>query len=110
MSIAYNSKNDLCFDTDVFTTVAKNLRTNATELETILTDLTGAVDDLKVDWKSKASDKFFELVSDEWATDLGRYADLVDTLADILEGAVVTYGDLETAATNLEFDPDATTS
>lgn len=107
MGIAYNGKNDLCFDTDVFSTVATNLRNDATELETILTDLTEAVEVLKEDWKSKASNKFFELVSDEWASDLGRYADLVDTLASILESAVTTYNDLETAATQLEFDPTA---
>ncbi|MBO5238623.1 MAG: WXG100 family type VII secretion target [Lachnospiraceae bacterium] len=107
MNTAYQGNNDLCFDTGVFETVAANLRNDATELQTILTDLTDAVETLKDDWKSKASDTFFELVSDEWANDLSRYADLVDTLAEILEFAATTYGDLETAATQLEFDPTA---
>ena len=107
MSIAYQGKNDLCFDTEVFATVSKNLNKDAADLATILSDLTEAVDDLKVDWKSKASDKFFELVSDDWATDLQRYSDLVTTLAGILTDASTTYSELETAASKLEFDPDA---
>lgn len=103
--IAYEGNNDLCFDTEVFASAAKTYREKAEHLRNLKTDLVNMIEQLKdVGWKSAAGKAFYGNLQVNWAQDIQRYADLLEMLAECIEGASSTYENLQTEAVAMKID------
>lgn len=103
--IAYESNNDLCFDTEAFRSAAKVYREKAQTLNDIKSDLIAMIDQLQsVGWKSAAGRAFLNNLQSNWGDDIRRYADLMDMLADCIDQASASFENLRTEAEALKID------
>ncbi len=95
MALAYEGNTDLAFDTEIlreygnkYGDIAENLRTLAKDLDNCLTDLS------KDGWTTPAGKEFLSMTQINWEENIDKYADLLDTLKDILNQAAGKYEDL----------------
>lgn len=97
MSLAYESNTSLAFNTTLmrdkaakYGSIAEDLRDMATKLDDLLTELkdTG--------WTTPAGTAFQKLVDANWKQNIEKYANLLDTLQQILEDAAGKYESLIT--------------
>jgi len=103
--IAYEGNNDFCFDTDIFNSAANVFTEKSNELNQIQIDLVNAIENLKTTgWQSKAGDAFFNSIKDNWASDIIRYCDLLNALAQIVNEARDEFNQVEADANNLKID------
>lgn len=103
--IAYEGNNDLSFDTEVFDRAAKVYREKSEQLGMIKNDLLNMIEQLKDGgWKSAAGKAFYGNLHANWADDIQRYADLMETLAECIEEASRAYEDLKNEAAALKID------
>ena len=103
--IAYESVNDLCFDTEVFDSAAKVYREKSEHLRTLKTDLVNMIEQLKdAGWKPAAGKAFYGNLEVNWAQDIQRYADLLEMLAECVEEASIAYENLNGRAAQLKID------
>ncbi len=95
MSLAYERNVDLAFDTDVLRDCARKYADIAKELRTMSTNLDQCLLDLKENgWTTPAGTAFYEMTKTNWKENIEKYADLLETLEDILNDASKSYDDL----------------
>ena len=95
MSLSTESNTDLAFDTSVFREYGSRYSTIATQLRTIAKDLDTCLTELKNSgWTTPAGTAFHEMVQTNWKENMDKYADLLDTLKDILDQSASRYDGL----------------
>lgn len=97
MALAYEGNTDLAFDTTVlrdygnrYSEIAKDLRNMASKLDDCLRDLKDS------GWTTPAGSAFQKMAQTNWKDNIEKYADLLDTLKDILDQASKKYDNLVT--------------
>lgn len=97
MALAYEGNTDLAFDTTVlreygnrYAQIAKDLRSMAQRLD----DCLQALEDSG--WTTPAGTAFHKMAQTNWEENIEKYADLLDTLKDILDQASKKYDNLVT--------------
>lgn len=95
MALANEGNTDLAFDTSVlracgakYTEIAKDLRRLASNLDDCLQELKES------GWTTPAGTAFHKMAQSNWADNIEKYADLLDTLNDILIQASKKYDNL----------------
>lgn len=97
MALAYEGNTDLAFDTTVlrdygnrYAEIAKSLRSMASKLDDCLQELEDS------GWTTPAGTAFHKMAQTNWEDNIEKYADLLDTLKDILDQASKKYDSLVT--------------
>ena len=97
MALAHEGNTDLAFDTTVlrnygnqYAEIAKSLRSMASKLDTCLQQLEES------GWTTPAGTAFHKMAQTNWEENIEKYADLLDTLKDILDQAAQKYDNLVT--------------
>jgi len=97
MALAYEGNTDLAFDTTVlreygnrYAQIAKDLRSMAQRLD----DCLQALEDSG--WTTPAGTAFHKMAQTNWEENIEKYADLLDTLKEILDQASKKYDNLVT--------------
>ena len=92
MSLAYEGNTDLAFDTAIFREygnrygeIAKELRSMAQKLDDYLQELEDS------GWTTPAGSAFHKMVQTNWEENIDKYADLLETLNDILNQSADAY-------------------
>lgn len=92
MSLAYEGNTDLAFDTTIFREygnrygeIAKELRSMAQKLDDYLQELEDS------GWTTPAGSAFHKMVQTNWEENIDKYADLLETLNDILNQSADAY-------------------
>lgn len=95
MPLAYESNVDLAFDTmalreygNRYGAIADDLRIMANKLDTCLQVLKDS------GWTTPAGTAFYKMTDTNWKKNIDKYADLLDTLKDILNQASIEYENL----------------
>lgn len=92
---------DLEFDTDALRRYAQEYGTIANDLRTMADRLMRLLDNLKsVGWTTPAGEAFAEMVDMDWKENIEKYAQLLETLQDILESSASEYDNLVTHIEN----------
>lgn len=96
MSLENEGNTSLAFDTIVlrdcgerYGRIAKDLRDMATKLDDCIAEL------IKSGWTTPAGTAFHKMTQTNWKENIDKYADLLDTLEDILKHAAKKYESLE---------------
>lgn len=93
--LAYEKNTDLAFDTEAFIAYGKQYAEVATTLREMATDLDDCLRTLtKSGWQTPAGTAFYEMTDTNWKENIDKYADLLDTLNEILQDAAAQYNDL----------------
>lgn len=97
MALAHEGNTDLAFDTTVlrdygnrYAEIAKSLRSMASKLDDCLQELEDS------GWTTPAGTAFHKMAQTNWEDNIEKYADLLDTLKDILDQASKKYDSLVT--------------
>lgn len=97
MALAYEGNTDLAYDTTTLRTygeryaaIAEELRSMARQLDTLLSNLA------EDGWTTPAGVEFQDLAKTNWEENIDKYADLLDTLKEILVEACNSYDNLTT--------------
>ncbi len=97
MALAHEGNTDLAFDTTVlrdygnrYAEIAKSLRSMASKLDDCLQELEDS------GWTTPAGTAFHKMAQTNWEDNIEKYADLLDTLKDILDQASKKYDNLVT--------------
>lgn len=97
MSLDTYRNTDLAYDTDVFRDAAKTYRETAIELRENVKSMQKCLETLTDSgWTTPAGIAFLSMVDDNWSKNIEKYADLLDTLQQILIEASQKYDDLTT--------------
>ena len=95
MSLAYEGNTDLAFDTAAlreygnrYGAIAEDLRAMASKLDMCLQVLKDS------GWTTPAGTAFYKMTDTNWKQNIDKYADLLDTLKDILNQASTEYENL----------------
>ena len=99
MALAYEGNTDLAFETTVLGDCATKYSGIATDLRTLSADLDKCLQDLtdeKTGWSTPAGTAFHKMTQINWEENIEKYADLLDTLCEILQEAVKDYDNLTT--------------
>jgi WXG100 family type VII secretion target len=95
MALAYEGNTSLAFDTTAlrqygtqYGNIATDLRTMSGKLEACLKDLNNS------GWTTPAGTAFYKMVNSNWRDNIEKYADLLETLNDILQNAATDYDSL----------------
>lgn len=97
MALAHEGNTNLAFDTTVLSQYGKKYGQIATELRQMSKDLDGCLADLASDgWTTPAGKLFQKLAKTNWEENIEKYANLLDTLKEIMDTAVSDYEDLVT--------------
>lgn len=95
MALAYEGNTDLAFDTSVmreygnrYSQIASDLRDMAQKLDECLQELEDS------GWTTPAGTAFHKMAQTNWEENIEKYADLLDTLKDILDQAAKKYDNL----------------
>lgn len=97
MTLAHEGNTDLAFDTTVlrdygnrYAEIAKSLRSMSSKLDDCLQELEDS------GWTTPAGTAFHKMAQTNWEDNIEKYADLLDTLKDILDQASKKYDSLVT--------------
>lgn len=97
MALAHEGNTDLAFDTTVlrdygnrYAEIAKSLISMASKLDDCLQELEDS------GWTTPAGTAFHKMAQTNWEDNIEKYADLLDTLKDILDQASKKYDSLVT--------------
>lgn len=97
MALANEGNTDLAFDTLVlkecgreYAKIAEQLRTMAENLDECLQELEDS------GWTTPAGSAFHKMAKTNWEENIKKYADLLDTLNDIMQEAAKKYENLVT--------------
>lgn len=97
MALAYEGNTDLAFDTGTMRTYGEKYAQIAEELRGMARDLDTLLKDLKdTGWKTPAGQEFQKLAATNWEENIDKYADLLDTLKEIIDEACRSYDNLTT--------------
>lgn len=97
MALANERNTDLAFDTTVLREYGKRYGQIASDLREMSKKLDGCLEELKNNgWTSPAGTAFHKMAQTNWEENIEKYADLLDTLNNILSEASGKYDDLTT--------------
>lgn len=97
MSLDTHSNTDLAYDTDVFRQATQTYCDVAIDLRQKVSDMQKCLDTLTDSgWTTPAGIAFLNMVDDNWSQNIEKYADLLDTLQQILIEASQKYDELTT--------------
>ena len=97
MAIAHESNTSLAFDTTTFREYGTRYANIATELRNMAKELNGCLADLESSgWTTPAGSAFRKMTETNWEDNIEKYADLLDTLKNILHAAAKEYDGLVT--------------
>ena len=97
MALSHESNTSLAFNTTTFRQYGAKYGQIATELRNMAKKLNGCLADLDSKtsgWTTPAGSAFKKLVETNWEENIDKYADLLDTLKDILDAAAREYDGL----------------
>lgn len=97
MALAYEGNTDLAFDTTVLREYGKRYAQIANDLRSMaqrLDDCLQALEDSG--WTTPAGTAFHKMSQTNWEKNIEKYADLLDTLKNILDQSSKKYDDLVT--------------
>lgn len=95
MALSHESNTSLAFDTTTFRQYGAKYGRIATELRNMSKKLNGCLADLKSSgWTTPAGSAFAKMAETNWEENIDKYADLLDTLKDILDSAAREYDGL----------------
>lgn len=97
MALAYEGNTDLAFDTAILQKYGKRYGEIADELRDMAEKLDECLLELEESgWTTPAGSAFHKMVQTNWKDNIEKYADLLDTLNDILIQASEKYENLVT--------------
>ena len=97
MALAYEGNTDLAFDTTVLRNYGNKYAEIAKKLNSMATDLDNCLQQLEESgWTTPAGTAFHKMAQTNWKENIEKYADLLDTLKDILDQASSKYDVLVT--------------
>ncbi len=92
MALAYEGNVDLAFDTSVMRDCGRRYAKIAEELRTMSKNLDNCLSVLQESgWTTSAGAAFHEMTKTNWNENIEKYADLLDTLEEILIQAATQY-------------------
>lgn len=95
MALAYESNTDLAFDTDSLRQFGNQYCNIATDLRTMSDKLEACFKELKDNgWTTPAGTAFYKMINTNWRDNIEKYAEMLDTLKEILEDAASQYDSL----------------
>ena len=95
MALAYEGNTDLAFDTTALRNYGKHYGQIAVDLRNMSSRLNNCLTQLKESgWTTPAGTAFQKMAETNWEENIGKYADLLDTLNEILQQAAKAYDDL----------------
>lgn len=97
MALENEGNTDLAFATGTLRTYGKRYSQIATDLRKMCTQLDGCIAQLQDSgWTTPAGTAFYKMTETNWEENIDKYADLLDTLNDVLQQAADDYDDLTT--------------
>lgn len=94
---------DLKYDTEELRNSAKRYRETAQKLTLLKDELKKSISDLKnLYWKSDAGTAFQELYEETWATNVEKYAAVMNEMAGQLEKAAADYDEVTDKLKNID--------
>ncbi len=97
MALAYEGNTNLAFDTTALRQYATKYSDIANELRKMASKLDSCLQELeKSGWTTPAGTAFHKMAQTNWADNIEKYADLLDTLKSVLEKAATQYDGLVT--------------
>lgn len=95
MALENERNTDLAFDTTAMRQYGNRYKNIAIELRNMATSLNNCLSQLKSEgWTTPAGTAFYDMVETNWEDNIKKYADLLDTLKDILDQAAQQYDNL----------------
>ncbi|GFP74242.1 WXG100 family type VII secretion target [Clostridium fungisolvens] len=95
MALAYEMNTDMAFDTDALRQFGSKYGNIATDLRSMSEKLETCLKELKDNgWTTPAGTAFYKMVNTNWRDNIEKYADLLDTLREILQEAASQYDSL----------------
>lgn len=92
MALAYEGNIDLAFDTGILRKAADNYQKIAVDLRNMAEKLDSLLATLKDSgWTTPAGTAFYNMTNTNWEKNIKKYADLLDTLKDILIKTAMEY-------------------
>lgn len=97
MALANDGNTDLAFDTMILREYGERYGQIASELRDMSAKLDSCLAELKSNgWTTPAGTAFHKMAQTNWEENIEKYADLLDTLNEILRNAAKQYEDLVT--------------
>lgn len=97
MALANEGNTDLAFDTTTLRQYGSKYGQIAGEMRRMSTQLDNCLRELKENgWTTPAGTAFHKMAETNWEANIEKYADLLDTLKEILDQASNKYDDLVT--------------
>lgn len=97
MALAYEGNTSLAFDTTAMRQYGTKYANIATELRDMATRLDDCLKELSESgWTTPAGSAFQKMAQTNWEDNIEKYAELLDTLKNILDQAANKYDDLTT--------------
>lgn len=93
--MAFGQPNKLIFDVSEINRMYKKVDDTITELEKKKNKLLQALVELKNGWNTPAGKSFINSVDIDWANQIDKYIDALETLRDMLENAKTEFSELE---------------
>lgn len=95
MALAHEGNTDLAFDTTVLRNYGNRYSQIANDLRGMSSRLDDCLQELKESgWTTPAGTAFHKMAQTNWEENIEKYADLLDTLKDILDQAAKKYDNL----------------
>ncbi|GGA79687.1 WXG100 family type VII secretion target [Ornithinibacillus halotolerans] len=95
MALSYEGNTDLAFDTDALRQYGKQYGKIAGELKSMSKKLDNLLTELKNSgWTTPAGELFHQMADTNWGENIEKYADLLETLQDVLISAASEYDNL----------------
>lgn len=92
MALAYEGNTDLAFDTEALRTAAGQYQDVANQLRNMAKELDSLIIHMKDSgWTTPAGSAFYEMTQTNWSENIEKYAQLLDTLTNILKNAATEY-------------------
>ena len=92
MSLAYESGADLAIDTDVIKIAGEEYKKIGQEMRYMAKTLDSLLQELKSEaWTTGAGEAFQSMVSTKWSENINKYANMLDTMNDMLAKAAGDY-------------------
>lgn len=97
MALAHEGNTNLAFDTAVLQDYGNRYGQIAEDLRNMATNLDNCLQELKDNgWTTPAGTAFYKMTQTNWKDNIDKYANLLDTLKNILAQAATEYDNLVT--------------
>ena len=89
------TQKQLKYDLDKIEDMKATLHDSIDEMDKCKNEAIEAMDNLKVDWNTKAGSEFFNNVDQDWVASMNKFAEVIGVMEDLLEQAIQQYGLVE---------------